>query len=390
MHITRHAATYGSCARHVGLLEMAQRSRPDERIQPETAARHGGPLCSGQVMPEAARARIVDPHASTELAHRSLPSWLKFPLPRGASRCDTMWHATADNNQVLLPLELHPDTTYSFDQHIVRDYPSYLTITTPKIDMRRFYDIFDKGSRQMPLAESEMLTLRDQQYVGQTLRLSKQTRINGVDRCHFSDYELILDPKGMPAIGRAGERFWFANCTFERCIFVATGKCISFNLAHHNRLVNCVVRGGPLLEAKFGLSPLFSDTEPAEYHPLEGCDFTEADLRDAMFYRADWKDVRMPGWPHISVLSRDGEVCYSAPSTRIPARTVLDDQVKDFQWQSDAMRRSMTALVFGVGLRPHERQIQVCHAEDVARRGESTIEEVRSALDRFAHPAIRY
>ena len=46
-----------------------------------------------------------------------------------------------------LPLELHPDTTYSFDQHIVRDYPSYLTITTPKIDMRRFYDIFEKGSR---------------------------------------------------------------------------------------------------------------------------------------------------------------------------------------------------------------------------------------------------
>lgn len=242
----------------------------------------------------------------------------------------------------------------------------------------------------MPLTELEMLTIRDQQYVGETLQLTKQTRINGIARCHFFDCEIILDPKGMPAIGRSGERFWFANCRFEHCVFDAAGKFKSFNLAHQNRMLNCTIRGGPLFEAKFGLSQLFSDTAPADYRPLQDCDFTGADLRDAMFYRTEWEDLRMPGWPHISVLSRDGGGCYSTPSLRMPARTVLDDQVKDFQWQSDAMRRSMTALVFGVGLRPHERQIQVCHAEDVARRGESTIEAVRSALDRFAHPAIRY
>ncbi|WP_431256773.1 hypothetical protein ACQ86G_18985 [Roseateles chitinivorans] len=44
-----------------------------------------------------------------------------------------------------LPLELHPDTTYSFNQHVIRDYPSYLTITTPKIDMSRFFEVFGKG-----------------------------------------------------------------------------------------------------------------------------------------------------------------------------------------------------------------------------------------------------
>ena len=45
------------------------------------------------------------------------------------------------------PLEVHPDTTFSFNKHIGRDYPSYLTITTPKIDLARYFELFGKGPR---------------------------------------------------------------------------------------------------------------------------------------------------------------------------------------------------------------------------------------------------
>lgn len=44
-----------------------------------------------------------------------------------------------------LPIELHPDFTFSFERHIMRDYPSYLTINTPKIAFGRFHDVFGSG-----------------------------------------------------------------------------------------------------------------------------------------------------------------------------------------------------------------------------------------------------
>lgn len=242
----------------------------------------------------------------------------------------------------------------------------------------------------MALSESDMLVLQDEQRAEETVHLSKETRTNGIQRCQFADCQIVLDTKGMPAIGREGARHWFANNSFERCTFVAKGKLKALNLTHGNRLVDCVVEGGPLFEAKFGVSPLVADCTPPEVRAMQDCDFTRADLRDAMFFQTDWHEVRLPRWPYISVLSRDRHAFYSAPSTRLPAHTVIRDQVEDFDWESRSFERSIRAMVFGVGARPHERQIQVCHAEDVARRGETTLERLRAELHRFAHPAIRY
>ncbi|WP_431256774.1 hypothetical protein ACQ86G_18990 [Roseateles chitinivorans] len=242
----------------------------------------------------------------------------------------------------------------------------------------------------MPLLEMDMQVLGHRQLRGETVSLTKETCINGIEHCHFVDCQIVLDPKGLPAIGRVGARFWFAHCSFEGCTFVVKGKLKGLDLTHHVRMVDCTLSGGPLLEPRFGTAPIFADVVPPQERPLTNCDFTGADLRDAVFFRAAWRELRIPGWPYISVLSQDADSVFTQPSPRLPARTVLADAVKDFEWESDAMERSITALVFGVGLRSNERQIQVCHAETVAQRADATVEQVRAALDRFAHPAIRY
>jgi hypothetical protein len=45
-------------------------------------------------------------------------------------------------NGIPLPLEFHPDSTFSFGKHIARDYPSYLTIVTPKVSLEPYYRLF--------------------------------------------------------------------------------------------------------------------------------------------------------------------------------------------------------------------------------------------------------
>ena len=41
-----------------------------------------------------------------------------------------------------LPIEIHSNTTFGFNQHVQRNYPSYLAVTYPRIDMNRFYQLF--------------------------------------------------------------------------------------------------------------------------------------------------------------------------------------------------------------------------------------------------------
>lgn len=240
------------------------------------------------------------------------------------------------------------------------------------------------------MAEEEVQVFKDRSFTGLTVELSKKTRMNGAQRCEYVDCELVLDSKGLPAIGREGERFWFARCSFERCTFVVKGKLRRLDLSDEIRMRDCAVSGGPLIEPWFGVRPSNADSVPEQERPITNCNFTKAELRDACFYRTAWGEVQMPGWPFVSVLSQDGDAVFAPASPRLPARSVLVDEVTDHDWGSVDMRISMMSLVFGVGLRPYERQIQVCHAETLAERGRASVDDVRAALDRFAHPAIRY
>lgn len=246
------------------------------------------------------------------------------------------------------------------------------------------------GLMYHPRLEDVMQAFERSSFIGETVGLSKLTQMNGAQDCHFTDCEVILDPKGLPGIGREGARFWFTRCVFERCRVVVKGKVRALRLSNHVRLVGCTLLGGPLIEPVLGVGPMQADSVPESERPITDCDFTGVELRDALFHRVAWNEVRLPGWPHVSVLAQEGSKVFAPASPVMPARTVLVDQVKDYDWGSDDMKIAMTSLVFGVGVRFNERQIQVCHAETLAERARASVDDVRAALDRFAHPAIRY
>jgi hypothetical protein len=243
-------------------------------------------------------------------------------------------------------------------------------------------------ARNIP--ESELIALKGRIFVGETVEFSKVTRINAAQDCRFTDCEIVIDQKGMPSGDLLARRFWFRHCDFERCTFIVRGLLRRLELCHYVSLVGCTLKGGPLIEPTIGVATVFADSVPEDVRPVTDCDFTQADLRDALFHRVDASEVRLAGWPWISVLAQEGDVVFAPPSEHRPALTLLLDQVSDFDWGSDDTRISMRSLVIGVGVRFNERQIQVCHAETVAQRARATVEQVRAALDRFGHPAIRY
>jgi hypothetical protein len=120
------------------------------------------------------------------------------------------------------------------------------------------------------------------------------------------------------------------------------------------------------------------------------CDFSAADLRDVRFYQTPVETLLLPAWPYITAVARDGETVFAPPSSQRPALTSLLNAVFDFPWEDLPMKRAMESIVFGVGIRTNEASVQVSHAEDIVKRGAGSLERLRTALDRLAHPAIRY
>ena len=221
---------------------------------------------------------------------------------------------------------------------------------------------------------------------GELVELSKKSLANGIYESTLTDCEIVLDPRGVPA-SRFGSRFYMQKDVLERCVIRAKGSVNAFNVAESVFLKHCKFVGGPFKEAVFGSGTLSSSKD---VELLEGCDFTECDLRDARFYRTSIQQVMLPRWPHITVVARDGDQFYTPPSEIRPAFSRLHDEVSAFDWADPDMARSLAIMVYAVGERPHTPTIEVCHAEDVIRRGGGTVELLRAELDRFAHPAIRY
>lgn len=237
---------------------------------------------------------------------------------------------------------------------------------------------------------NDFQAIRGQHLAGRRVEFSRRTLLHGAaDGSTFTDCEIVLDPKGMPAF-RGGARVWFADVSFSGCAITATSKVHDLNLDGQVRLERCRFVGGPFTEPKFGLGPREKLPDCGPESMVMQCDFSQADLRDARFYQTRIEELRLSGWPYITVLARDGDVIYAPESRTRPALTELVDAVAAFEWGDRAMWRAIDSLVFAVGGRPDEATVQVCHVDDVVKRGAGSAERLRVALDRFAHPAIRY
>jgi hypothetical protein len=231
--------------------------------------------------------------------------------------------------------------------------------------------------------------LRGARLRSESLEFSKRTWMNAADDCSFIDCEVALIPRGLPAF-RGGARFSFWEVSLTGCTVTAAGRVHALDLDGGVHLKHCRFLGGPYTEPKFGPSPIAEFKGDGSDSSVEDCDFTQADLRDARFYRTPIEELRLPGWPYITVVAREGDLIYAPPSKTRPALTELVDLVAAHPWEDRKMAIAVDSLVFGVGVRDNEATVQVCHAEDVVKRGAYTPERLRAALGRFAHPAIRY
>ena len=242
----------------------------------------------------------------------------------------------------------------------------------------------------MTLNIDDLKSLDGRTLTGQTVEFSKRTLVRSAKDCRFQDCEIVLDPKGMPAARFSNSRFSFLRCVFEGCTLVAKGPVRGLELGRQSQLLRCTFKGGPYIEAQFGVGPVEVKYVPSDFVPVIACDFREADLRDARFFRTDLSQVQLPKWPHIVVVAKDGDLIYTKSSPHRPALTVLVEQVESYAWESDEACRSVRALVSHVGVRDDEATVQVCHIDDVVKSRGLSSEQVRVALEKFGHPAIRF
>jgi len=235
------------------------------------------------------------------------------------------------------------------------------------------------------MASEELKIFTNEEFQSEDIEFSRRTFFGSAIKSRFIRCNIHLNPKGIPAY-RDGSRFLISQCVFEDCSVTAIGKLKALDFTHAVKIHRCRFTGGSLVEAKFGAEGIEAPSEPW----VKDCDFSAVDLRDVRFYQTQTESVVLPTWPFITAVAQENGVIFAAPSLRRPALTLLLDEVSDFDWEDLPLQRAMESLVFGVGLKSTQASIQVCHAEDVIKRGAGSMERLRTALERFAHPAIRY
>jgi hypothetical protein len=235
------------------------------------------------------------------------------------------------------------------------------------------------------MVSEDFVTLSNQEFEKVDIEFSKRTNIRIAQRTRFTKCTITLNPKGIPQFRFRGH-FYVAHSVIEDSTIVSIGKVKALEFTNEVKVHRCRFVGGPFVEAKFG--PENQDGQVSSM--VVECDFSRADLHDARFYQTPLDTLVLPPWPYITVVAQEDERIFAPPSHRRPALTTLFDEVSNFPWEDLPLQRALESLVFGVGVRPNEASIQVCHAEDVVKRGAGSVERLRAALGQFAHPAIRY
>jgi hypothetical protein len=237
----------------------------------------------------------------------------------------------------------------------------------------------------------DCLSLEGRHFRGERIEFSRRTRYNLARECSFTDCEIVLDPKGMPAARFSHARVHFFRTRFEGCTITAVGGVRGLDLYSGVQVDRCRFVGGPYIEPHFGRNP-YSEQDASR---IVDSDFSQADLRDARFKDTLIEELKLPGWPHITVVARDGAEIYAMPNPAQPARSELHRQVVAFDWQNKEVGMAMWVLVAGVGIALGETgrggfSVQIQHVDDIVGRHRVSPELLKSELDRFSHPAIRY
>jgi hypothetical protein len=176
--------------------------------------------------------------------------------------------------------------------------------------------------------------------------------------------------------------FLGSNVTFRNCTFVlkVSGRNLSFDqgtrfidctfevkqeLKNHQDWVFASLQGcrfkGRLTGCDFGHWPDYS--ERAGHGSIEDCDFTEARLDGCRIMGSDPATIRFPKWPCFTFLD---------PIRRAP-------ELRGVKWPGRFGRVTVDEL----HTQPAPTRALTYHAPSIARRLETTEEELRAVIEKF-------
>jgi hypothetical protein len=169
----------------------------------------------------------------------------------------------------------------------------------------------------------------------------------------FRNCTLVLKVSGRNLIFDQGTRF--IDCTFE----------VKQELKNHQQWVFASLKGcrfkGRLTGCDFGHWPSYS--KGAEHGFIDDCDFTEARLDACRIMGSDPSTIRFPRWPCFTILD---------PIRRAP-------ELRSVKWPG----LFGSVIVEELHTQPAPTKALTYHAPSVAKRMETTPEEIRAGIEKF-------
>jgi hypothetical protein len=149
----------------------------------------------------------------------------------------------------------------------------------------------------------------------------------------------------------------FINCTFE----------VKQELKNHQQWVAASLKGcrfkGRLTGCDFGHWPEYSSLPGYQFGSIEDCDFTETWMDGCRIMGCDPSTLRFPKWPCFTFLD---------PIDRA-------SELRDLKWPGRFGRVTVEEL----HTQPAPTRSLTYHAPSVAKRMETTPEELRAVIEKF-------
>jgi hypothetical protein len=149
----------------------------------------------------------------------------------------------------------------------------------------------------------------------------------------------------------------FINCTFE----------VKQELKNHQSWVAASLKGcrfkGRLMGCDFGYWPEYASDPWYQHGSIEDCDFTEARLDACRIMGCDPSSLRFPKWPCFTFLDPLGRAA----------------ELRSGPWPGLFKR----VIVEQLHTQPARTKALTYHAPSVAKRMETTEEELRAVIEKF-------
>ncbi|WNG61276.1 hypothetical protein F0U59_46125 [Archangium gephyra] len=192
---------------------------------------------------------------------------------------------------------------------------------------------------------------------------------------HFKDRELVGERVELVK----GPLYWLGpNLTLRDCTVIISAARRSLTLMS-GQLINCTIQAKGELKTlpwapmklkgcrfigRFGGNDFgFRENldERRKLGGIEDCDFSEALLNGCRFFNCDMSTIRLPRWPCFTIMDPRGHAAELGRS----------------EWPGQ-----VGILVEGLAKNPEGTVAETWHAPTVAEKMDTTVEELRAALER--------